>query len=42
MPYLLETEIQFLQNDYVYIISMDKTTVKIVKNILKKGGGGVV
>jgi hypothetical protein len=36
VPYLLEIEIQFLQNDvYVYIISMDKTTVKIVK---KKGG----
>jgi len=37
VPYLLEIEIQFLQNVYVYIISMDKTTVKIVK---KRGGRG--
>lgn len=39
MPYLLEIEIQFLQNDvYVYIISTDKTTVKIVKNSEGEGG----
>lgn len=38
MPYLLEIEIQFLQNVYIYIISMDKTTVKIIKNSKKRGG----
>jgi hypothetical protein len=38
VPYLLEIEIQSLQNVNIYIISMDKTTVKIIKNSKKKGG----